>query len=58
MNGNSIFLAIGSFILGIVCFSIIFTIIEIIARIKIFEKMNTPIWKAIIPFYGDYTLSE
>ena len=58
MNGNSIFLAIGSFLLGIVCFSILFAIIEIIARIKIFEKMDTPIWKAIIPFYGDYALSE
>ena len=58
MNSNSIFLAIGSFLLGIVCPPILLAIIEIIARIKIPGKMDTPIWKAIIPFYGDYALSE
>lgn len=57
-ESNSLFLAMGTFIFAIICFSIIFTIIEIIARIKIFEKIGVPVWKGIIPFYSDYILAE
>ena len=42
-ESNSLFLVMGTFIFAIVCFSIIFTIIEIIARIKIFGKIGVPI---------------
>lgn len=57
-ESNNLFLVMGTFIFAIVCFSIIFTIVEIIARIKIFEKIGVPIWKGIIPFYSDYILAE
>lgn len=42
-ESNNLFLVMGTFIFAIVCFSIIFTIVEIIARIKIFEKLGVPI---------------
>ena len=57
-ESSNLFLVMGTFIFAIVCFSIIFTIVEIIARIKIFEKLSVPIWKGIIPFYSDYVLAE
>ena len=57
-ESSNLFLVMGTFIFTIVCFSIIFTIIEIIVRIKIFEKLGVPIWKSIIPFYSDYVLAE
>lgn len=55
---SNIYLMLGSMILGIACFGIIFAVIEIIARIKIFQKIGIDAWKAIIPFYGDYVLAE
>lgn len=57
-ESNTLFLVMGTFIFTIVGLSIIFTIVEIIARIKIFEKIGVPIWKGIIPFYSDYILAE
>ena len=55
---SNIYLMLGSMILGIACFGIIFAVIEIIARIKIFQKIGIDAWKAIIPFYSDYALAE
>ena len=55
---SSIYLMLGSMILGIACFGIIFAVIEIIARIKIFQKIDIDAWKAIIPFYSDYVFAE
>lgn len=55
---SSIYLMLGSMILGIAYFGIIFAVIEIIARIKIFQKIGIDAWKAIIPFYSDYALAE
>ena len=55
---SNIYLMLGSMILGIACFGIIFAVIEIIARIKIFQKIGIDAWKAIIQFYGDYILAE
>lgn len=55
---SSIYVMLGSMILGIACFGIIFAVIEIIARIKIFQKIGIDAWKAIIPFYSDYVFAE
>ena len=55
---SSIWLALGSTILAIACFGLIFAVIEIIAQIKIFQKIGIDAWKAIIPFYGDYCLAD
>lgn len=55
---SNIYLMLGSMILDIACFGIIFAVIEIIARIKIFQKIGIDAWKAIIPFYSDYALAE
>lgn len=37
---SNIYLMLGSMILSIACFGIIFAVIEIIARIKIFQKIG------------------
>lgn len=40
----------------IMVISIICAVLSLIAMWKIFRKMGEPGWKALIPFYSDYTL--
>ena len=47
---------IGSIVIFISVFSIIFCILTIIANWKIFEKANEPGWKALIPIYNLYIM--
>ena len=56
--GATFFAAFVAFAVGIVCFSTIIYIIEVIGIFKSFEKMGLEGWKAIIPFYNAYLYGE
>ena len=56
--GATFFAAIAAFAVGIICFSAIIYIIDVIGMFKVFEKCGLEGWKAIIPFYNDYVFAE
>lgn len=56
--GATFFAAIAAFVVGIICFSAIIYIIDVIGMFKVFEKCGLEGWKAIIPFYNDYVFAE
>ena len=56
--GATFFAAFVAFAVGIVCFSAIIYIIEVIGMFKSFEKMGLEGWRAIIPFYNAYFYGE
>ena len=56
--GATFFAAIAAFAVGIICFSSVIYIIDVIGMFKVFEKCGLEGWKAIIPFYNDYVFSE
>jgi hypothetical protein len=56
--GATFFAAFAAFAVGIICFSAIIYIIDVIGMFKVFEKCGLEGWKAIIPFYNDYVFAE
>ncbi len=48
----------GGFILVVLLFALICTVLMVVSKWKIFEKAGKPGWAALIPYYSTYILYE
>lgn len=57
-NDSDLFAALFGFLAAMWLFCLVLVIVAIIAQWKIFQKAGREGWKAIIPFYNMYVLTE